>query len=286
VNHLSGRDTPAARSPIAKSNVVPFPANALNVRHRGAVDALAVFAERVEPDAPLHVLVLADDSGLFRLLPRLLPVAGCVIEDASDLGHCFEKAAGHAFDAVIVDATMPDDSAYTAVQRLREMRPGLCIIAIGGRRLAPMDRAGLLRAGADDTMDGVVRAPELEARMRRIVETYRARRREPLRVEGLAVTPTGATLGRRPLGLTPWETALLGLLLAWPDRIINRSAIDAHLYAGRPDTGSNVVDVFVSKIRRKIADTGLPAPDIENVTGFGFRLNTHAARIQQAIAAE
>jgi two-component system OmpR family response regulator len=224
----------------------------------------------------MHVLVVEDNPKMADLIRRVLVAERHVVEVAGDGTTALGLAADHAFDVIVLDRMLPDlDGAeVVALLRARNIRtPVLMLTALGSVE----HRVGGLDAGADDYLPKPFAFAELLARLRAL-----ARRPSPAEDVGLAVGDVVldelrhlVRVGDRAADLSAREFALLGFFMRHPGQVLTRRQILDAVWGAEPDVYSNVVDLYVHYLRRKLAD--LRRGDVlRTVRGVGYVLRTPA----------
>ena len=216
-----------------------------------------------------RVLVADDDPPLRRMLQRTLVAEGFEVTVAGDGGAALVEAERSAPDVIVLDVAMPGLDGIAVCRRLRDKGVPTPILMLTARD-AVADRVAGLEAGADDYLVKPFAVQELIARLRALT-----RRASDVAAAGvvrsygdltLDVTGRRATRSGRSIELTGREADLLELLLREPGRVITRErALDEIWDAGAE---SNVVDRYVTRLRRKLGDP----PLIRTVRGSGFTL--------------
>src|SRR5262245_42714057 len=156
------------------------------------------------------------------------------------------------YDAVCLDLMLPGCDGRTLLSRLRRSKPTPVLVLTA--RDALEDKVALLDAGADDYLTKPFELAELIARLRALIRRA-ANRPEPSIVFGEVLIDTVArtvTRRGRPIALSPKEYAIVEYLARHRGELVTRTMIYGHVYDEREDTLSNVVDVYVSNIRRKL----------------------------------
>jgi DNA-binding response OmpR family regulator len=184
-----------------------------------------------------------------------------------------DKAWGGRYDVLLLDLAGPDRAGLALLHEWRRAGLDVPVLALAepGR---PDDRVCFLEGGADDCLTLPSQGYELAPRLRALVRRRARGDGPPVRVGGLEIDPVSHTVrrGGRLIRLTPREYALLRVLAANRGRVVARSVIRDALYgdgAGKPS--SNVVDVYVRYLRRKI-DRGFFPPLILTRWGQGYLL--------------
>ena len=214
------------------------------------------------------VLVVDDDPSIRRMLERTLAAARYEVRTAGDGGSALAAIEQAAPDVLVLDLAMPGVDGLAVCRRLRAKGLALPILLLTARD-AVHDRVAGLDAGADDYLVKPFAAEELLARIRALLR----RGHEPAEVLAyddlvLDLRSRSARRGGRDLGLSAREADLLELLLRNPRQVVTRDVALERVWQGRSAASPNVVDRYVSYLRRKL---GTP-PLIETVRGAGFVL--------------
>jgi len=212
--------------------------------------------------------VVDDDAPIRRMLERTLAAEGYDVRAAADGGAALAAIERSAPDALVLDVAMPGLDGLAVCRRLRAKGLALPILLLTARD-AVHDRVAGLDAGADDYLVKPFAAEELLARIRALLR----RGHEPAEVLAyddlvLDLRSRSARRGGRDLGLSAREADLLELLLRNPRQVVTRDVALERVWQGRSAASLNVVDRYVSYLRRKL---GTP-PLIETVRGAGFVL--------------
>jgi DNA-binding response OmpR family regulator len=216
------------------------------------------------------VLVVEDDDDLRRSVAVALGEAGHEVESMSDGIMADERIADGGLDAVVLDWMLPGMSGLEVCRRAREGGSSAAIVMLTARDEVE-DRVRALDIGADDYLLKPFSIAELLARLRSV-----ARRASPQRSAIYAagrvrmdVAAHAVTVDGVPVQLTSREFDLLELLMRNRGRVMTRGDIEEHVWGSRFSGTSNVVDVFVRRLRRKLCDA---ASALETVRGIGYRV--------------
>ena len=214
------------------------------------------------------VLVVDDDAPIRRMLERTLAAEGYDVRAVSDGGAALAAIERSAPDALVLDVAMPGVDGLAVCRRLRAKGLALPILLLTARD-AVHDRVAGLDAGADDYLVKPFAAEELLARIRALLR----RGHEPAEVLAsddlvLDLRSRSARRGGRELGLSAREADLLELLLRNPRQVVTREVALERVWGRRAAASANVVDRYVSYLRRKLGEP----PLIETVRGAGFVL--------------
>jgi two-component system response regulator MprA len=214
------------------------------------------------------ILVVDDDAPIRRMLDRTLRAEGYDVVAAADGGAALAAVERAAPDLVVLDVAMPGLDGLAVCRRLRGKGLALPILLLTARD-AVGDRVTGLDAGADDYVVKPFAAEELLARVRALLR--RGSEPEELLAHGdlvLDLRARSARRGGRPLELSGRELDLLELLLRNSRRVVTRELALERVWGGASAASLNVVDRYVSYLRRKLGEP----PLIETVRGTGFVL--------------
>ena len=225
-----------------------------------------------EGDGPL-VLLVDDDAAIRRSVAVGLELEGFRVLSASG-GRAALEAVERAHPAVVLlDLTMPDLDGLEVLRRLRRAGDEVPVCVLSARDEVE-DRVRGLEAGADDYVVKPFAVEEVAARLHALL------RRRPdvgtralLRAGDIELDARAhrATRGDRELELTPREFALLAVFLRRPGEVLDRQLLHEEVWGYTFDPGTNVTDVFVGYLRRKLEADGEPRV-IHTVRGVGFVL--------------
>lgn len=216
----------------------------------------------------MTILIVEDEERLANVMRSALATDGHHADVVLDAAGARERLAGSDVEMVLLDLMLPDGSGEELLAGLRHRRPDLPVLVVTAKD-AVGDRVALLRSGADDYLVKPFSVEELLARV--------AAR---LRTSAMIVTRMTAgelTLDvrdrvavyrdRPPVALTERQSSLLEVLVGSAGRVVGQDAIAEQAFDGEVGQASNVVEVYVSQLRRKLS------PEvIETVRGVGYRL--------------
>lgn len=224
----------------------------------------------------MHLLVVEDEPKMGELVRRVLVAEHHVVDLAPDAVSALALAGGAEYDVLVLDRMLPDLDGLELLRLLRARgvtAPALMLTALGSveHRVAGLD------AGADDYLAKPFAFSELLARIRAI-----ARRAAPAVGSRLAVGDLEldeerhvARVGERSVDLSAREFAFLAYLMRNAGHVLTRRQILDAVWGAEPDVYSNVVDLYVSYLRRKLADLDR-GQAIRTVRGVGYTLRTDA----------
>jgi two-component system OmpR family response regulator len=224
----------------------------------------------------LKILVVEDDASLADILRRGLAESGHVVDVEHD-GAAGERAArAGSYDALLLDVMLPRKNGLAVARALRDAGITTPILMLTARDTVADTVAGL-DAGADDYLRKPFVFDELEARLRSITRRDPVPAREELRVADLVMDLRTRTVARgtRPIALSARETAFLEYLMRNAGRLVTRPMLEDALWERDRDTESNVIEVYVRRLRLKLSASGEP-PLIHTVRGAGYRFGEAA----------
>ena len=220
----------------------------------------------------MRVLLVEDDAELAHEVAMGLRGAGARVEHAGTAREGRRIVEREALDVLILDVMLPGESGFALCKSLREAGVQTPILMLTARD-AVDDRVTGLDAGADDYLTKPFALQELIARVRAL-----SRRRPTLsprlvRIADLEVDLAAhrARRGDRVIELTAKEFALLECFALHPDVVLDRAAITAHVWDDNHDPFTNVLEVLVRRLRRKI-DDGFEPKLIHTMRGAGYRI--------------
>jgi DNA-binding response OmpR family regulator len=226
----------------------------------------------------VNVLLVEDEPRVADFINRGLRAENHGVSVAATGGEGVELAKTGEFDVIILDLMLPDMHGYDVCQRLRsegDHTPILMLTAMDTLE----DKIKGLKIGADDYLAKPFDFDELLARMEALVRRshHFAPSTNVLQVADLALDRERIEVrrGGEPIKLTAKELAILELLMSAPGRVFSRTRILNQVWGYSEDPLTNVVDVYIARLRRKI-DTPGRAPLLETVRGHGYRLKAAA----------
>jgi DNA-binding response OmpR family regulator len=219
-----------------------------------------------------RVLVIEDEPGIVDFVRRGLESAGFVVEAALDGVEGERLGVGGSFDAVVLDLMLPGRPGLDVLQALRRARPTMPVIVLTARGELEDKIAGL-EAGAVDYLVKPFSLAELVARVRAHLRVLTQASESTLGAEGIEVDLLTRRVLRagRVVSLSTTEFELLVYLLRHRGQALSREQILSAVWGYEHDPTTNVVDVYVGYLRRKLAVGGDPAP-IYTVRSVGYRL--------------
>jgi DNA-binding response OmpR family regulator len=218
----------------------------------------------------MRVLLVEDEETLARYVKRGLAGEGHAVDIAADGVEGLWMAQEQSYDAIVLDILLPRMNGYQVCAQLREQGVWTPILMLTAK-LGELDEAEALDSGADDFLRKPFSFEVLLARLRAIARRGRAERPSVLRSGDLMLDPgrRECSVGGAPVELTPLEFCILHLLLRRPGEVFSKSSILKGCWDWNYEGDSNVVEVHIGHLRKKLdADGG---DRIETVRGHGYR---------------
>lgn len=220
----------------------------------------------------MRVLIAEDDAALALRICAVLNDAGFTAEHSADGTDAEFRGATEAFAAVVLDLGLPGMDGLSVLRRWREQGLVFPVLILTARDRFHDKLAGF-NAGADDYLTKPFQLEEVVLRIRALIRRSAGLAHPVLRCGALSLDSHSGrfSLDEQPLTLTAQEARILSYFLHHQGRIISRSVLGEHVYEGGFDPESNVIDVLLGRIRRKIGE-GL----LHTHRGQGFRLEAAA----------
>jgi DNA-binding response OmpR family regulator len=220
----------------------------------------------------MRVLIVDDDVRLCSVLERGLAEEGYAVDVAHDGEEGQYMAETHEYDLIVLDVMMPKQDGFSVCRTLRAGSNTAPILMLTARDAVP-DRVAGLDCGADDYLVKPFAFDELVARARALTRRQTPSRSIVLSLGDLSLDTAARRLtrGGNVIDLTSKEYAVLEYLLRNPGVVVTRGMIEGHAWNNDFDSVSNLVDVYIRRIRAKIDRAGEDSA-IETVRGAGYRL--------------
>jgi two-component system response regulator PhoP len=219
----------------------------------------------------MRLLLIEDEAPLRLTLARRLEADGYRVDQAADGEDGLFQAREYPVDLAIVDLGLPKLNGLTVVQHLRADGRTMPILILTARS-SWQDKVTGLEAGADDYLVKPFEYPELAARIKALLRRSLKAASDVLVLGPLAIdfSAQAATLDGEPMELTTFEYRVLELLVRERARVVTKQELSDYLYPHDQDRDSNVLEVLVGRLRRKLDPAGTLAP-IETLRGRGYR---------------
>ena len=219
----------------------------------------------------MRLLLVEDDAALRLGLARQLEADGYRVDQAADGDDGLFQAREYPVDLAIVDLGLPKRSGLDVVKSLRADGRALPVLILTARG-SWQDKVTGLEAGADDYLVKPFEYPELAARIKALLRRSLKATSDVLALGPISIdfSAQAATSRGEPIDLTAFEYRLLEYLVRQRGRIITKQELSDYLYPHDEDRDSNVVEVLIGRLRRKLDPDGSLAP-IETLRGRGLR---------------
>lgn len=228
----------------------------------------------------MRILIVEDEASLRAQLRKQLTAAGYVVDVAPDGLEGQYLATEYAFDLAIIDLGLPKINGVGLISSLRQRQISTPVLVLTARSHW-RDKVEGLEAGADDYLTKPFQMEELLARVNALIRRSAGHATPIISLGPLSVNTASqqAYLEKEELDLTSFEYKLLTYLLMGQQRIISKTELTEHLYAQDFDRDSNVIEVLIGRLRRKLA----PYPLIQTARGRGYRMSLPDALAEQSV---
>jgi len=200
----------------------------------------------------MRILVIEDEADLLASLAQALREEGYAVDTAADGEEGLYKAQSWDYDSLVLDVMLPRLDGWAVLERLRQSKktPVLMLTA----RDATRDRVRGLDAGADDYLAKPFDLDELFARLRALIRRAAGQTRNVIEIGELVIDTAARRITRagHPVSLTAREYALVEFLALHRGEVVTRTTLYEHLFDEDDDTLSNLLDVHVSNLRKKL----------------------------------
>ena len=219
----------------------------------------------------MRVLIIEDESALLDQVKVRLESEGFVVDGVGEGQEGLFIAKEYPLDAAVVDIGLPDISGLEVIRKLRTDGNRLPILVLTARGRW-QDKVEGLEAGADDYLVKPFHMEELLARIRALVRRAAGETEGALSSGPIVLNTKGqqVTLDGKPLELTAFEYRLLEYLMRHRGQVVSKNVLSDYLYPHDEDRDSNVIEVMVGRLRRKLDPSGSLRP-IETLRGQGYR---------------
>jgi DNA-binding response OmpR family regulator len=220
-------------------------------------------------EAEIRILVIEDDDEIAGRIAAGLTQAGFTVERADNGVDGYAMGADDDFDAAILDLGLPEMEGLDVLRRWRQEGRMLPVLVLSARGTWS-EKVDGLNAGADDYISKPFHVPEVAARLKALIRRTSGHA-TPILTHGRVTLDTAAgrvTLGGNPVELTARELRMLNYFMHRIGRIVSQTDLAEHLYTLEESRESNTIEVYVSRLRRKLG------PDvIKTVRGLGYRMD-------------
>ncbi len=223
----------------------------------------------------VRVLVVEDYAPLAKSMVQGLREAGYAVDLASDGEEGLAAAESSSYDALVLDLMIPRTDGMSVLRRLRDHGSTTAVLVVTARDQVP-DRIAGLDAGADDYLVKPFDLQELLARLRSVIRRRYGGATNLLIVGDLEIDSSARTVRRagQAIALSAREFALLEYLARRRGQVVSRAEVWEHVYDFASEPSSNVIDVYVGYLRRKLADGEAGSPRlIHTHRGLGYSVD-------------
>jgi heavy metal response regulator len=226
----------------------------------------------------MRILVVEDEKKVASFIKRGLEAARYSVDVEHDGEAGLKRFLEGEYDLVVLDVMLPRLDGLSLMKEMRQQRVNVPVLLLTAR-VTVADKVMGLDLGADDYLTKPFAFEELLARVRALLRRGASAAPAVLAIADLRLDPATreVTRGNRQIELTPKEYALLEFLLRRRDQVLSRAVIAQHVWGVHYDTFTNVIDVYVNYLRKKL-DSGFKPKLIHSVRGVGYVLKEEPSR--------
>ncbi len=228
----------------------------------------------------MWVLLIEDDAGTAKSIELMLRTKGhdCDVKQLGEDGLAAAKL--YDYDVILLDLMLPDMEGLEVLRRLRAAQVNAPLLILSGLSDIGFKSKGL-NIGADDYLIKPFDNRELLARIEAIVRRFKGHSDSIVRSGDLMVNfdTQSVEVGGNRVTVTPKEYLILALLCQRQGVVLSKEVFLDHLYAGRDEPETKIIDVFVCKLRKKLAEVSGGTNYIETVWGRGYMLRSHVDEV-------
>jgi len=227
----------------------------------------------------MHILLVEDNDATAKSMKLILASEGHNASLTASGEEAVELAELYDYDAILMDLDLEDITGVEALRMLRAKKMQVPVIIVSGSTDVDT-KVQALAAGADDYMTKPFHKAELVARINAVVRRSRGQSESIIRTGAIALNlnTRSAEVNGLPIHLTPSEYKMLELLSLRKNSVLTKEACLNHLYNGLSEPEIKIIDVFICKLRKKIAAVADGDSQIETVWGGGYMLRDTTAR--------
>jgi len=226
------------------------------------------------------ILVVEDEVKITRFIKKGLEMEHYTVEVAYDGEEGLAKAEINNYDLIILDIMLPKMDGFDVCKKLREAKIETPIIMLTARNMIE-DKIKGLDAGADDYLIKPFAFGELLARIRALLRREKTVKSTKLQVGDLIIDPANHEVSRngKEISLSSKEYRLLDYMMRRPGHVCTRTMIGEHMWGYNFTDDSNVIDVYISYLRKKI-DTGFKVKLIHTVRDIGYKIEDKTQKLK------
>jgi len=220
----------------------------------------------------MRILVVEDERKIARFVQKGLKEFGFTVEVIGRGDEALEIILDNPFEAVVLDIMLPGRDGLSILRALREQSNAVPVLILTARGEV-CEKVEGLDLGADDYLAKPFAIEELAARLRALIRRQTGENLVRYRIQDLTldVATRIARRGNRRIDLTGREFSLLECLMRAPGRVFTRTQLCQHVWEYQFDAGTNLVEVYIQRLRRKVDDSE-PTKLIQTVRGAGYRI--------------
>lgn len=221
----------------------------------------------------MRILVVEDERKVANFIKNGLEEERYIVETAGDGITGLEMAMNNEFDAILLDVMLPGKDGFSILKELRNVGITTPVLMLTARGTTE-DRVQGLDLGADDYLSKPFSFEELAARLRSILRRLSPEKSTKLKCGDLVLDTVSHVAFRfeEEIELTTKEYALLEYLIRNKNKILSRSTITQHVWKHNFDPESNIIDVYIKRLRSKIEKDDNTKPLIQSIRGVGYRM--------------
>jgi DNA-binding response OmpR family regulator len=223
----------------------------------------------------MRILVIEDEEQIAEIISHTLAMEGYAVDTAGNGEEGERLAEDIPYDLIILDLILPGKDGIEVCRSLRRKKVKTPLIMLTCKTSVEEKAVGL-DSGADDYMGKPFSLVELLARVRALLRRDRSTTSSRIQIGDLVMDTAGRQVwrGKKNIDLTAKELALLEYLAYNSNTIVPRRMIEQHVWNGELDSDSNLVDVYISRLRTKLCQ-GHQKDLIQTIKGLGYRLKTN-----------
>jgi len=221
----------------------------------------------------MKILIIEDDERIAHVMQRGLKEEGFTVDVVHNGEEGEYMATENPYDAIILDLNLPDTDGLLICKKIRQKKLQTPVMMLTARTGID-DRVKGLNTGADDYLTKPFAFSELLARVRALIRRNATQKLPQYEVDDLILDPIKHIVkrGETTLSLTAKEFSLLEFLLSHQGEVVTRTMLLEHIWDYNYDGLSNVVDVFIKTLRKKIRSAGHKTNLIQTVHGVGYKI--------------
>ncbi len=224
----------------------------------------------------MRILVIEDELHILNMLAEKLREEGYAVDTAQDGEEGYFLASEYPVDIAIIDIGLPKMTGIEIIQKIRSEGKTFPVLILTARGKW-QDKVEGLDAGADDYLVKPFATEELMARLNALLRRSKGFASSTVDYGPLSLDTKGQTVSvnKQVLDITAYEYKVMEYLMLHPSEVVSKSVLTDHIYEQDYDRDSNVIEVFIGRLRKKIDPNSTIKP-IETLRGRGYRLNTNA----------